>query len=810
MKPPIPNRQIIFVFNEVRLLKLQLQKICDRIRTIQNDTLVRNPSVFPVIVTEDKIGCKSNISWLDLDNDLMTEIDRIQDLSREENVCVADKIHDAVDSLPFTGNIIDVYIEQGVFNSLRSEHSYQLFGALRRLKDWHNAVITFVKTESCVESEEMQGIQRLLTASSLEEEDSRLREAADVIWRGKLSVIDKTINRGFILPGFTILRHDVSCRQLDYETLKNRVFGRMLELLDEVDISSIPVFYFTGLQLHLSLHDPHPQSRAMLELVSNMDSQCGYLCRLACYSEGIDIPSTAEKYLSTSSWKDSIINDITFVQEPEEDFLQPFEFTFFLLTKNPDKCSSLKFNLHMMKSASQINGFLSKHLLMRNILYPHKNTQELNDDPLENLPVFSSEVMSVISDILNNEQKKLFMQLDGDSPSFLEDVESVQIALTDIQGKILEEVKNGLPLYKGSCDEHSDLEMEISGGCPAELQMDPSEWPEKKYLLYQESQSKSISRLRSTDSLVLSSPIHPQEDTPPSMDIAQCLKLFQPDGSAVSQNLSPVRKRNTSRSRGKLSMHLTPFVVGLQWPDCLDQKAPDIYYNKDKKTEKTEEQCNKICHRYITNDTHSSCSSPVFVVSKKPKKLGKYVEDMLPKTLRRSPRKVVKGSARGVHTWGVRSSPRKLQDKVVECQKVIRQSPTKKVTKPCSREVASDTHRRQSLPSLEMKQLQQKDNIRRKSLTAMQAVDPEKGGRRESRSERHKRKLEEIVTDVVLKHGIQREDPIYKACIQKLFKVTKLFVMDLPNSQNLRTEMKSIAEGQVKQVVDLEKRKQKK
>jgi hypothetical protein len=45
----------------------------------------------------------------------------------------------------------------------------------------------------------------------------------------------------------------------------------------------------------------------------------------------------------------------------------------------------------------------------------------------------------------------------------------------------------------------------------AELQMDSSEWPEKKYLLYQESQNKSISRLRSTDSLVLSSPIQPQE-----------------------------------------------------------------------------------------------------------------------------------------------------------------------------------------------------------------------------------------------------------------------------------------------------------
>lgn len=38
-------------------------------------------------------------------------------------------------------------------------------------------------------------------------------------------------------------------------------------------------------------------------------------------------------------------------------------------------------------------------------------------------------------------------------------------------------------------------------------------------------------------------------------------------------------------------------------------------------------------------------------------------------------------------------------------------------------------------------------------------------------------KLEEIVTDVIQKHGVSPEDPIYKSCIQKLFKVTKIFVM---------------------------------
>lgn len=57
----------------------------------------------------------------------------------------------------------------------------------------------------------------------------------------------------------------------------------------------------------------------------------------------------------------------------------------------------------------------------------------------------------------------------------------------------------------------TDLQSVIHDACPDELLLDSSEWPEKKYLLYQESQRKSISRLRSTDSLVLSSPLQQQE-----------------------------------------------------------------------------------------------------------------------------------------------------------------------------------------------------------------------------------------------------------------------------------------------------------
>ncbi|VDH92696.1 Hypothetical predicted protein [Mytilus galloprovincialis] len=79
---------------------------------------------------------------------------------------------------------------------------------------------------------------------------------------------------------------------------------------------------------------------------------------------------------------------------------------------------------------------------------------------------------------------------------------------------------------------------------------------------------------------------------------------------------------------------------------------------------------------------------------------------------------------------------------------------------------------------------------------------------KESRSERHKRRLEEIVHGVLKQQGVDKDSSIYQACATKLFKVTKLFVMDLPTSQNLKEEMKNIAESQVQQVINLESRRQ--
>lgn len=121
------------------------------------------------------------------------------------------------------------------------------------------------------------------------------------------------------------------------------------------------------------------------------------------------------------------------------------------------------------------------------------------------------------------------------------------------------------------------------------------------------------------------------------------------------------------------------------WYQLINNYSIWYSYNKDKKTEKTQDQCSQLCDRYVTKETYSSYSSPVFVINKNPKELAKYVEDMLPKTLRRSPRKAVRGSIKGlqIQSVGVRSSPRKRANKMAESQTLP--SPTKKVNKQFSR-----------------------------------------------------------------------------------------------------------------------------
>ncbi|KAK3085652.1 hypothetical protein FSP39_006691 [Pinctada imbricata] len=595
------------------------------------------------------------------------------------------------------------------------------------------------------------------------------------------------------------------------------------------------------------------------------------MMRLVCYPSSIPVQTCGEKYLSTSSWKESVLANITYVQEPEEEYQDPHEFLQFLVTS--DRRNPGKIIAHLLKSPSQINGGIA-HCLHRQSLLPRKPSLISQEDiaaKLSQMPCLNAETLDWLNQTVEDIQSELLKEWldEKKAHNVVVELEAVHKFLCEIQELVLRKLGPSFPTkYQMPAQPPEDVVFST------ELDLNPSEWPERQYLLHQECQRKGLSRVQSTESLALSSPLQAEEAIPTTIDIKNFTKLFREDGSAASENLSPVRRRHPSRTTGShISLSVRSDTTSLLWPECRDVRAPDVYYNRDKKCERVAAQCSKIQDRYVKEETYSSCSSPIFFVKKKENK-GREVADI---NLRRSPRKALSkltsprargglkriegklksprksaggilksplkrmtthlksprkstggilksplkrvasqlksprrslGSFTQTHSHTTRAppkgnhmkSPRKSQVTGNETGEV-RRSPRKKVSANFA-SVLQSHGRRQSLPAPGKSTSDKPSSTRRLS-----SLGGAESGRKESRSERHKRKLEEIVTDVLVQHGIGKGDPLHAPSVQRLYKVTKLFVMDLPTSQNLKQEMRNIAEGQVKQVVDLEKKR---
>ncbi|ELT98682.1 hypothetical protein CAPTEDRAFT_219155 [Capitella teleta] len=79
---------------------------------------------------------------------------------------------------------------------------------------------------------------------------------------------------------------------------------------------------------------------------------------------------------------------------------------------------------------------------------------------------------------------------------------------------------------------------------------------------------------------------------------------------------------------------------------------------------------------------------------------------------------------------------------------------------------------------------------------------------RQKRSQRHNMILKEVVCSVLRKQDIDKKNPIFKSCAQRLFTITKTYVKDLNSSRNLKQEMEKISQQHVSHVVSFEKDRQ--
>ncbi|XP_071855094.1 mdm2-binding protein-like isoform X2 [Apostichopus japonicus] len=96
-------------------------------------------------------------------------------------------------------------------------------------------------------------------------------------------------------------------------------------------------------------------------------------------------------------------------------------------------------------------------------------------------------------------------------------------------------------------------------------------------------------------------------------------------------------------------------------------------------------------------------------------------------------------------------------------------------------------------------------NIRRKSLATAKERNKRAAGL-VPRSEKHKRKLMEIVSKVLASKGLDEAHSYYKKCFTRLYDLSKSYVKDLKSSRHLYKEMEQIAQDNADFVVKFELR----
>ncbi|KAL3859293.1 hypothetical protein ACJMK2_009518 [Sinanodonta woodiana] len=649
------------------------------------------------------------------------------------------------------------------FCPLGLHENIPFLGALRRLKDWHNASVYSLDTDSL---EQSSFLSRFLSTSDL----STTYEVID-LWRGKLSITEKLENKGFIIPGFRLTQSAGAADGLKFPLQQlhspNKAdvacsgrLGRMLEVLDEIDTSTVPSFMrtsCTGLLMRLPVY-PNNGQRVLCETTS----------------------------LSTTSWKDSIIYDILYVQEPEEEYQDQYEFLYFLITSPDGDSSEVSAIAHLLRSPYEINGRIMDKLYMCSLLGRREDELNMEYD-LESLPLLTSDIIVNIQRDISIIQYKLLQKWAGDRKKLDQDTttseENLQDFLSRVRQKFLQELSAKLPKYSSR-----QTDRRLSTNAPSELNQPSTDWNERHILLYQESQKRCLTRLQSSESMALSSPIQPSDNNK-TIDVEDFLKFFKPDGSAAATSLSPVRIRcsNILSDLYTISTCKSGSTTNNISPDLLSHT---VFYNTEHRCEKLNKHCNKLQERYVLKETYSSYSQNAVSFSN-PKCIQKKEKRKFTSP-RRSPRKRHTGAQSDNKTFSeTLPEPRKSSLRFGKCSYVRKlpssfslialasrqnseQSGSMLTSTPVPRQVEKLCS--QSLPSSRTQTRKSCRESKQESYTTSLSRQPSEL-KKESRSERHSRKLKEIVEKVLKADGMSTDDPLFSSCASKLFKVTKLYVM---------------------------------
>ncbi|XP_067888656.1 mdm2-binding protein [Heterodontus francisci] len=738
----------------------------------------------------------------------------------------AESLHQLADKLPPPGKgLLDIILLVYGSGIPRLKDWLPVVGAFKHLREWHSAEITI----ATMDGKCWQKIAEYLGATVVNPENFEKMIDPLVVWRGKVHIQERKFASEVTFPGFC-LRADtqkswshlisswVLTENASTASRTNAMrevfyyFKPVLGFVQLVALSDLPSYFLSGIEFEFSLSrsDVQGKSKLLLNQLSSLQGKVGALFNLSCTVSTMLIPP-ANQY-STRKWKEYMAKKPKCINVPEIEMKGEICNYYLLVQSNcRGGCKGI-----LIHSANQINGAAAVAIVNGMLEERAEDKEECDgEELLGEMPYLTGEQLvhreKKLAQVRTLALREFLKSRQMSKKPSLIPVNELKALLTLVREQYFRQYGKNLPstTLANICQKEEEAvklaESDVSI-------LSPSQWPEKSVLQNYENLERIRQKTRAGSMLASSSETllglkDNQRVLPVHLDAKELLKYFTPEGFPIAE-LQPLLIQ-----RGENEFPLTPEMTVQKLKGLPFEKATECHYHgleyclDNSRALEKDIGFGKLQSRLIRYETNTTCSREQCPVI--------YGLSPLPSpAVLSEPGSVPDGEALQSDQKNTDGTGQKRMSRKMESF-----HPSKRLTKSKSTESLNSQYSLRTLRgggnnghhlgaalwehSQRHTTVSSTSSKHSNSQIQRMATKPvHENVKKESRSQKHKRMLKEVVAKVLDDNGISEKHKSFASCSQRLFKISMFYLKDLKTSRGLHEEMKKTANNNVRQVID--------
>lgn len=435
-----------------------------------------------------------------------------------------------------------------------------------------------------------------------------------------------------------------------------------------------------------------------------------------------------------------------------------------LICGNTDK----ELSVYILRPPEHLNGWIQHELSSIHSSLLISNDQEVGG-PLR-FPDLTDSFLETEQNLTEVLLSKLQQELKTSDDLLSADITSdVVDQIISEKWQFLREKREKL-LLDGKTHQHrlETVKREVLLQSVSEIPLSPSKWPERAWLI------KTDPNARVKDVTVGDTDREfPLLASVSSLSIQDILEKFRMDGTPARSDLVPIQPKEESLRDGRIQITADD-VKGKGYPEALATLYHGIEYCLDvREAISKDSKLAQLQSSHVKLETLSSC------VERDLKPPASRCTQTSTKAAKNDRKQSLMKLSVPLTQIGDAGKGRKPVPVIGRSLK--RKSPVAKKTTTATKRKRQEPEEQESKPN---------------------EADEDKN--RETRSERHKRRLRQVVQKTLEDNGIDSNHPFYEPCTERLYSLCKSFLKDLRSSHGLNEEMKRLAKSIVQQVIEFE------